>query len=45
MTVHAEFEHDVQAVHDALTAPEYLVDRSLALGELCAECDVSYYSY
>ena len=40
MTVHAEFEHDVQAVHDALTAPQFLVDRSQALGELCAECDV-----
>ena len=40
MTVHADFEHDVQAVYNALTTPEFLVDRSLALGELCAECDV-----
>ena len=40
MTVHAEYEHNVQAVYKALTTPEFLVDRSLALGELCAECDV-----
>jgi len=40
MTVHAEFEHDVQAVHKALTTPEFLVERSLALGEVCTECDV-----
>ena len=40
MTVHAEFEHNVQAVYDALTTPEFLVDRSLALRELSAECEV-----
>jgi hypothetical protein len=40
MTVHAEYEHNVQAVYKALTTPEFLVDRSLALGELCAECEV-----
>jgi len=40
MTVHAELEHDVQAVYAALTTPEFLVDRSLALGEVCAECAV-----
>ena len=40
MTVHAEFEHDVQAIYNALTTPEFLVDRSLALSELCAECEV-----
>jgi hypothetical protein len=40
MTVQAEFEYPVQIVHEALTAPGFLVDRSLALGEVCAECDV-----
>ena len=40
MTVHAEFEHDVRAVYEALTNPEFLVDRSLALRELSAECEV-----
>ena len=40
MTVNYEFEHDVQTVYDALTNPEYLVDRSLALDELSAECEV-----
>jgi hypothetical protein len=39
-TVHAEFEHDVQTVYDALTTPEFLVDRSLALNELCTECGI-----
>lgn len=41
MTVSSDFNHNVQAVFKALTDPKYLVDRSLALGELCADCEVS----
>ena len=40
MAVDFEFEHDAQTVYDALTDPDFLVDRCLALGELSAECDV-----
>ena len=40
MTVHIEFDHDVQAVFDALTDADFLVKRNLALGELSAQCDV-----
>ena len=40
MAVSYEFEHDVQSVYEALTDPQFLVDRCLALGELSAECDV-----
>jgi len=40
MTVKFDFEHDVQTVYEALTDPDFLVDRCLALGELSAECDV-----
>jgi hypothetical protein len=40
MTVHADFEHEAQAVYAALIDPQYLVDRNLALGELSAECEV-----
>jgi len=40
MTVSSDFNHDVQAVFEALTDPEYLADRSLALGEGCSGCEV-----
>ena len=40
MTVQIEFDHDVQDVFEALTDPEFLVKRNLALGELSAQCDV-----
>jgi hypothetical protein len=40
MAVDFEFEHDAQTVYEALTDPDFLVDRCLALGELSAECDV-----
>ncbi len=40
MTVQFEYEADVQTVYEVLTEPQYLVDRSLALGELSAECEV-----
>ena len=40
MPVDFEFEHDVETVYEALTDPQYLVDRNLALGELSAEADV-----
>jgi hypothetical protein len=42
MTVHAEFGHDAQAVCDALATPEFLVDRSLSLGEVCANDELGY---
>jgi hypothetical protein len=40
MSVSYEFEHEVQTVYEALTEPQFLVDRCSALGELSAECDV-----
>ncbi len=40
MSVSYEFEHDVQTVYEALTEPQFLVDRCSAMGELSAECDV-----
>ena len=40
MTVDVEFEHDIETVYEALTDPDFLVDRCLALGELSAECEV-----
>ena len=40
MSVSYEFEHDVQTVYEALTEPQFLVDRCSALGELSAECEV-----
>lgn len=40
MTVQFEYEADVQTAYEVLTEPQYLVDRSLALGELSAECEV-----
>ena len=36
-TVQASFDHDVEAVFKALTDPEFLVDRNLAIGEISAE--------
>ena len=40
MSVSYEFKHNVQTVYEALTEPQFLVDRCSALGELSAECDV-----
>ncbi|MEH6584551.1 MAG: DUF2505 family protein, partial [Halioglobus sp.] len=40
MTVSFDFDQDAQTVYDTLTDPQFLVDRSLALGELSAECEV-----
>lgn len=40
MSVSYKFEHDVQAVYETLTEPQFLVDRCSALGELSAECEV-----
>jgi hypothetical protein len=37
LTISTEFEHELQAVFDLLTDPDFLVDRNLALGELSAE--------
>lgn len=39
MPVGFEFEHDIDAVYEVLTDPQFLVDRNLALGELSAEAD------
>ncbi|TNF36711.1 MAG: DUF2505 domain-containing protein [Gammaproteobacteria bacterium] len=35
-----EFSHDVETVYSLMTDPQFLVDRSLALGELSADCEV-----
>jgi hypothetical protein len=40
MSMHFEFDHDVQSVFDLLTDPDFLVDRCLELGELEASCEV-----
>ena len=40
MSVHCDFEHDVQTVYETLTDPQFLVDRCMAMGELGAECEV-----
>ena len=39
MAVQFDYDSDVQSVYEILTEPQYLVDRSLALGELSAECE------
>ena len=41
MSVTVQFESGVDEVYELLTDPQFLVDRSLALGELSAECEVS----
>lgn len=40
MTVQCDFEHSVDVVQKAMTDPEFLVKRNLALGEISAEYDV-----
>lgn len=40
MSVRHEFDSDVDTVYETLSDPQFLVDRSLALGELSAECEV-----
>ena len=41
MSVSYQFECDIQTVYEALTEPQFLVDRCLAMGELSAECEVT----
>jgi hypothetical protein len=41
MTINSDFEHDVAAVHKAMTDPAFLMDRNLALGEISAEYEVA----
>jgi len=41
MTIRTSFEQDAAAVFKAMTNPEFLVDRNLALGEISAEYEVS----
>ena len=41
MSMHYEFDHDVESVFDLLTDPDFLVDRCLELGELEASCEVN----
>jgi hypothetical protein len=41
MSVTYQFDSDIEEVYQTLTEPQFLVDRSLALGELSAECDVT----
>lgn len=40
MSLHYEFEHEVESVVNLLTDPRFLVDRCLGLGELEADCEV-----
>lgn len=39
MTIHADYELPVKSIFEALTDPEFLTDRNLALGELSSECE------
>ena len=40
MTVKIDLKHDAKTVFETLTDPQFLVDRSMAMGELDAECEV-----
>ena len=40
MALSYQFNHDLEAVFELLTDPNFLVDRSLELGDLSAECEV-----
>ena len=40
MAVSFDYEYDVDTIYELLTDPQFLVDRSLAIGELGAECEV-----
>ncbi len=40
MSLTYQFSHDVDTVFALLTDPDFLVDRSLDLGELSADCEV-----
>jgi hypothetical protein len=40
MSMHYEYDQDVQSVFELLTDPDFLVDRCLELGELEASCEV-----
>ncbi|MDH3788437.1 MAG: DUF2505 domain-containing protein [Xanthomonadales bacterium] len=41
MTIRTDFEQDAKAVFKAMTDPEFLTDRNLALGEISSEYEVS----
>jgi hypothetical protein len=41
MSIQYDLEHDIESVFGLLTDPDFLVDRSLQLGELEAACEVS----
>ena len=43
MTVSFNFDQDVETVFNLITDPNFLVERSTALGELEADCDVEDY--
>lgn len=43
MTVQIDFDQDVETVFNLITDPDFLVERSVALGELEADCDVEDY--
>ena len=40
MPIRYDFEHDIDSVFALLTDPDFIVDRSLDLGELEASCEV-----
>ncbi len=40
MTVKFDFNHALEEVFGALTDPDFLVERCIAMGELSAECDL-----
>ena len=39
MTVKVKFDHNIETVFNALTDPEFLVERNLSIGEISAEYD------
>lgn len=43
MSLSFEFDQDVDTVYNLLTDPDFLVERSTALGESNAECEVEEY--
>jgi hypothetical protein len=40
MAVSFDYEYDVDTIHELLTDPQFLVERSLAIGELGADCEI-----
>lgn len=39
MTIHADYELPVKPIFEAMTDPNFLIDRNLALGEISSECE------